>query len=247
MKNSLRITTLAAVALLLQGCIVEIDSGNRTPSSRTPRLDRPPTTSPLLQWGESCSSTLECDRGLHCMEYACEPERIGIYPEAVLVSPGRADGLEWDDDLYVPRWIRDDLASARRGGLASLFDFMRRLERSGISMPDPYGYGYLAVDGWYDDRYSISLAERGYQQRNVFHATWPQPTGWTDVPFSPDLAVAFDLYDEDRYEDEAIGFIELDHLHLRDALYQGGLVWFDTWAQTDGQVLLFGMRVVPES
>lgn len=234
------------LAFLAQACVIDVgDVHGPGPGAGRRPIDRGPTP---LQWGDACAATFQCAAGLHCLDAVCEPERVGIYPVGALVAPGDMDGRQWHRSWdALPYWVLDELSYARREGVDAQFDFMDYVWEWGLAAPSPYGYGYLAVDGWYDERFSLTLLDRGWQDREVFYATWPQPTGWTDVPFDQGLSVAFDLYSEGRREDLSIGLVELDLGLLRHALHRGGVVWFDTYAATDGQLLLFGVEVVPES
>ncbi len=241
----MRKTLLAALAIaILPGCMVE----SRYYEDRSlPPPHSPPDRQPLSRWGESCRMDTQCVGGHVCLDGSCEPSRIGIYPVNALVAPGKADGREWDADRYLPLWVWDELDSVRRRGTVDeLYAFMADQRRMGWSAPDPYGYGFLSTDGYrYDDRYTIALGERGRQALDVFDVSWPA-TGWSQVPFTTRLSVGLDFYDEDRRNDEAIGFVELDFAALRDALYLGGVVYFDAYEQTDGQLLLVGVEVVPD-
>ncbi|AKU91427.1 hypothetical protein [Vulgatibacter incomptus] len=244
-------TTLFAALLVvaLPACMVDVHGprggGGGGGGGTQPRPDRP-TPSPL-QWGEACGSTPQCASGLNCLDGTCEPARIGIYPVSALVGPGLTDGREWKSDRFLPRWVWDELASARRRGVSSLYAFMADQARLGWSRPNPYGYGFLSTDGYrYDDRYTIALAERGYNELQTFTPSWSGGVGWTQVPFTERLSVALDVWDEDRWDDQSIGFVELDFPLLREALYQGGVTYFDTYDATGGQLLLVGVQVVAE-
>lgn len=245
MSTNRRIAHLPALALLsfvmLSGCMVGVHHWDDEGTG--------PSRDPLSRWGESCRHDSQCGGGLSCIDATCEPTRVGIYPVNALVAPGRTDGLEWDSDRYLPGWVWDDLDRARsRGDVSSLYSFMDAQRRAGWSRPDPYGYGFLSTDGWrYDDRLTISLADRGRQALDVFDPTWKSSAGWSGVRFDTRLMVAFDLWDEDARNDEPIGFAELDFQALREALHRGGTVYFDVYDQTAGQVLLVGVEVVPES
>lgn len=238
----MRTLLLASFALLLSACHVDID-----PWEHDDRGPPPSGRHSLGGWGASCRSDLQCKADLACIDAVCEPARIGIRAVGALVAPGKADGREWDDDRYLPSWVWDELDRASRRGVPALFDFMDEQRRLGWSRPDPYGYGFLSTDGrFFDDRNTIALVERGSNALDVFDVTWPGPVGWSDVPFTERLLVGFDLYDEDRRDDDEIGYVELDFAALRTALYMGGTVWFDTWDATEGQLLLFGVEVYPE-
>lgn len=247
MSHHRRIPSLPAFALLaaafvaLPGCMVDMrhwdDEGPRTPSR-----------DPLSRWGDACRVDSQCGGGLSCTEGTCEPTRVGIYPVNALVAPGKADGTEWDADRYLPRWVWDELDAARRQGVSSLYAFMADMRRMDWTRPDPYGYGFLSTDGYrYDERYTVALAERGYQDLDVFDPEWRGAVGWSGVRFDTRLMVALDIWDEDVRSDEDIGFVELDFWALREALHRGGVTYFDVYDQTAGQLLLVGVEVVPES
>lgn len=240
--NTLRTLSLVLSTLLFQACVVEVDNH---PDRHPPRrhIDRVEKG----RLGDVCAATYQCSAGLTCFSGTCEPERVGVYAHGVLVGPGRADGWEWDADYLVPRDVWSDLARARRGGTEALFDFMWSISKEGFSAPDVFGYGYLAVDGRYDDRLTIALAEPERRMRDSFEVIWPDVVGWTDVPLHEGLRVAFDLFDHDRDGDESIGLVEIDAWGVQEALRLGGVVWFDTWEATDGQLLLLGIEVISES
>jgi|GEM_PF-1630950 len=241
-RRNAHIPALALLSFLaLPGCMVGVHTWDDEGTG--------PSRDPLSRWGEACRYDSQCGGGLSCVDSICEPTRVGIYPVSALVAPGRTDGLEWDADRYLPGWVWDDLDRARsRGDVSSLYSFMADQRRAGWTRPDPYGYGFLSTDGWrYDDRYTITLAERGRQTLDVFDPAWRSNVGWSDVRFDTRLMVAFDLWDEDSRNDESIGFVELDFQALRDALHRGGTTYFDVYDQTGGQVLLVGVEVVPQS
>lgn len=233
----MRFFPLLIAAILLQACHIDLSRPHHRepgPGKLIPNDPPPP--------GGSCQISADCGRGEVCLDRACEPARLRIRPIGVLVAPGRSDGREWDSEQAVPRWVWEELAVVRQRGPNALFDWMEERQRDRGSKPDPDGYGYLAVDGNYDEDWVISLGgERPPQDR--FLGIWEQPLGWTDVPFGYGTAVTFDLFDGDgRYEDP-IGSVELDYSSLRHALHQRGEVWFDTWEATDGQSLLLGIEV----
>lgn len=240
MKPTLLVALLLA---LLPAC--ELEVGQYHPPHRSPRP--PPPAQYLGAWGDACRVDSQCGSGLGCTDGSCEPRRVGIYPVSALIAPGTVDGREWDSDRALPRWVWSELDIALAYGVDGLYDFMAEQAYMGWSKPDPYGYGFLSLNGRsYDDAYTIPLVERGANQLDVFDVVWPSPVGWSSVPFTRDLAVGLELWDEDQRNDEFIGFVELDFHLLRTALHQGGVVYFDTYEATDGQLLLLGVEVVAE-
>lgn len=236
--KSFGIHSLILATLLLQACVVDLGDHHRHHHHH----DRP--SGQRGHWGADCSADFHCKDGLVCFSGVCEPERVGIYVHGALVAPGRADGMEWDAPYAVPHSTWIELGNARRGGVDALFRFMDSVARAGYSAPDVFGFAYMAVDGRWDDRLTISL---GPTRRDSFEAIWTRPAGWTDVPFHEDLWIAVDLFDEDRDGDESIGLVEIDAWGLREALHLGGVVWFDAFDATEGQLLLLGIEMVSES
>ena len=236
--QSHRLLPLLLFALLSPACVIDVDdhdhrhhwddSGHRRPGL----------------WGDACAVDHQCAAGLVCFSGTCEPERVSLYVHGALVAPGRADGREWDADYELPPSVWVDLGDARRAGVGALFDFMDWVARSGISAPDVFGFGYLALDGVWDERQTLDL---GSTRPDAFEAIWSRPAGWTDVPLHEGLWVGVDLFDEDWDGDESIGMVTIDAWGLREALHRGGVVWFDTYEVTEGQLLLVGIEVVSES
>lgn len=241
--NTLRTAFLALLALSVQACVLDVDNRGRDPYEPRRHVHRVDHG----RLGDRCASDFQCSAGLVCFSGSCEPERVGIYVHGALVAPGRADGREWDDDRLLPRHVWSDLDRARRNGVDALFDFMWSFAGRGTSAPDVFGYGYLAIDDRYDERMTIALAEPDLRQRDTFEFILRDVVGWTDVPLHEGLRVAFDLFDYDRGGDESIGLVEIDAWGIHEALVTGGVVWFDTWEATDGQLLLLGIEVISES
>jgi len=234
----------ALLFAILPACELEVGHYHDHPPRSNPR---PPASPRPGLWGDACRVDSQCGSGLACTDGSCEPRRVGIYPVSALVAPGTADGREWDSDRLLPRWVWNELDLAMGLGVDALYDFMAEQAYMGWSKPDPYGYGFLSLDGRsYDEAYTIPLVERGENQLDVFDVVWPGPVGWSSVPFTTRLAVGVELWDEDQRTDDDIGFVELDFPLLRTALYQGGVVYFDTYEATDGQLLLLGVEVVAE-
>lgn len=228
---------LLLFALLSQACVIDVDHDHRH------HYDRPTPRQPG-RWGDACVADYQCAAGLVCFSGSCEPERLGIYVHGALIAPGLADGREWDSDYDLPRSLWVELGDARRSGVDALFDFMDWVARSGVSAPDVFGFGYLAIDDRWDERLTIDL---GPTRRDSFAAIWSRPSGWTDVPLHEGLWVGVALFDEDLDGDESIGEVTIDAWGIREALHRGGVVWFDTYDTTDGQLLLLGLEVISES
>lgn len=239
--NLLRTLSFALGALLLQACVIDVDhAGHHHPDRRLHRVDPG-------RAGDHCYADHQCSVGLVCFSGTCEPERVGIYVRGALVGPGRADGREWDADLFLPRYVWTELERARRAGTNALFDFMWSFARSDVSAPDVIGYGHLALDGRYDPELTIAIIEPDRPVRDAFEVAVRKEAGWTNVPLHEGLRITVELYDHDRVGDETIGIVEIDAWGIRDALAMGGVVWFDAWDATDGQLLLLGIEVLSES
>lgn len=239
--KTLHKTALVLLALTVQGCVIDLDHHHEPHRRRhLAPVDRG-------HLGAVCSADYQCASGLACVFGSCEPERVGIYVHGALVGPGRADGREWDAGYAVPRYVWRELDLARSAGVDALFDFMWSFSQSGYSAPDVFGYAYMAVDGRYDDALTIALAEPHRRLHDTFEVIWPEVSGWTDVPLHEGLWIAIDLFDHDRDGDESIGLVEIDAWGILEALRIGGVVWFDAWDATDGQLLLVGIEVVSES
>lgn len=239
--NSLHKLVLLLLAIGAQACVIDLGHDHEPHRRRhVDRVDRG-------RLGDACAVDRQCELGLVCVYGGCEPERIGIYVHGALVAPGRSDGREWDANYAIPRSVWRELDLARSQGVDALFDFMWSFAQEGYSAPDVFGYAYMALDGRYDDGLTIALAEPAQRLRDRFEAIWPSARGWTDVPLHEGLLIAVDLFDFDRDGDESIGLVEIDARGILDALHLGGVVWFDTWEATGGQLLLLGIEVIPES
>lgn len=236
-----RTLTIALSTFLIQACVIEVDNTDPQP----PRRHIHKVEQGRL--GDACVAEHRCAAGLTCFSGRCAPERVGIYAHGALVAPGGADGREWDSSHYVPRDVWVELDRARQRGVDALFDFMWSYAQDARSAPDVFGYGFLAVDGRYDDELTIALATPEERHSDSFEVIWPGLRGWTDVPLHEGLFVSFELLDYDREGDETIGLVEIDAWDIHDALGRGGVVWFDTYDATDGQLLLLGIEVISES
>ena len=174
----------------------------------------------------------------------CAPETITIRFLNAAVAPAKADGSVWDGIGSVPDDVWD--AFLILGPEAALFtdlaDFLAESALDALDAPDPYGIAQLDVGDGYGAGMYLATPENNQQEAYV--PEWPGDPVFEDVPFTEDLTIRVQLWDEDELDaDDSIGLAILDYEVIKTAYMNGGAHYENVAAQTYNQLLILGIEV----
>lgn len=189
------------------------------------------------------------------------PQRtVTVTLVGAVISPGKADGHQWDMDLGVPpelqsaivdfaeKAVSKALSTAVAGetgmptrltdmvGDAVVGVISNAIERA--AAPDPYGVAIIT------NNLGLRAPRMLLKENDTYFPQWNMT--WNGIPWSDSPSLFVRLVDSDDFRDDPIADVVIQSSDFDAALAEGSVHFVDVRSQGAGQLLVVAMVVRPE-